>query len=167
MRKKALTIFASDKTVDQFNLVLGSLLCIFLISILFLKFSKPGNVNQIFSLTHSTGAELPMLDLSKKSSKYYQRILGRRKLFVAQSGLKVKKTAIADSGLANQAAGEDMQLLGIVSGAQGPQAIIMDPGTGKSFYCSGGEKINGFTVKNILENKVILEIDGVLKEIRL
>ena len=167
MRKKTLVIFASDKTVDQFNLVLAGLLFVFLMGILFLKFSTAGNVNQIFSLTHSTGAEVPVLNLSKKSSKYYERILGRRELFVAESGLQLKKESTVNPGLANQAVAEDMQLLGIISGAQGPQAIIMDPKTGKSFYCSGGEIINGFTVKNISENKVVLEIDGESKELRL
>ena len=136
-------------------------------SILFLKFSTPSNVNQIFSSTHNPGAEVPVLNLSKKSSKYYERILGRRELFAAQSGLRVKKNTSANSDVAPQAVAEEMQLLGIVSGAQGPQAIIMDPKTGQSFYCSGGEIINGFTVRNILENKVVLEIDGESKELRL
>ena len=168
MRKKTLAMFASDKITDHFNLVLGGLAFVFLIGILFLKFSTPANVNNIFSSAYSPGAEVPVLNLSKKSSKYYERILGRRELFIAQSGTKEKKTTfVANSGLANQAMREDMQLLGIVTGAQGPQAIIIDPKSGQSIYCSGGEMINGFTVRKILENKVILEIDGELKELRL
>ncbi len=159
---------AFDKTIGQFNLGLGGLLCVLLVSILFLKFSSPVNVEQIMSSTHKMAAELPVLNLSKKSSKYYQRILGRRELFVAQPGLKIKKAGSRmNSMLPTQAVGENLQLMGIVSGAQGPQAIIMDSKTGKSFYCSGGEKINGFTVKHVLENKVILEKDEGSIEIRL
>ena len=153
-----------DKTVDQFNLGLSGLLCVLLISILFIKFSRPLNVEQIMFSTHKTGVELPVLNLSKKSSKYYQRILGRREIFVAQPGLKLKK---AGSGINSVLPREDLQLLGIVSGAQGPQAIVMDSKTGESFYCSGGENINGFTVKSVLENKVILERDGESIEIKL
>jgi len=167
MEKKILTMSTFDKTVDQLNLVLAGLLCILLISILFLKFSSPVNVEQIMSSTYKTSAELPMLKISKKSSKYYQRILGRRELFVAQPGLRIKKAVSRVAGPADQISGGDLQLMGIVSGAQGPQAILMDTKTSKSFYCLVGEKINGFTVKDVLENKVILEKDGELIEIRL
>lgn len=159
---------AFDKTVDQFNLGLGVLLCVLLFSVLFLKYSSPGYNSYIISPAHKAEAELPVLNLAKKSDKYYERILGRRELFVAQPGLELKKAAsLSSEELPNQIGGEDLQLMGIVSGAQGPQAILMDPKTGKSFYCSGGEKINGFTVINVMENKVILEIDGQSKEIKL
>lgn len=120
------------------------------------------------SSTYNTAAELPVLNLSKKSSKYYQRILGRRELFVAQPGVQIKKPVSGSNPEpANQASAEELQLVGIVFGAQGLQAIIIDSKTGKSFYCLGGENINGFTVINVLENKVILERDGESKEIRL
>ncbi len=157
-----------DKTVDHVNLGLTVMAFVFLSSVLFLKFSKPDSIERIMASTHNAAAEIPLLNVSKKSSKYYQRILGRRELFVAQPGLRLKKIGSQSPQQAgSQSVGDDLQLLGIVSGAQGPQAIIMDSKTGQSFYCSGGEKINDFTVRDILENKVILENDGEMKEIRL
>ncbi len=168
MRKKKLMIPSFDKTVDRLNLGLVGLFCVLLLVIVFLKFSKPRSVEQIMSATDNARAELPLLKLSKKSSKYYQRILGRRELFVAQPGLRVKKVlGRTDLDRGERLRGADLQLLGIVSGAQGPQAILVDSKTGRSFYCSGGEKINDFTVKAVFENKVILERDEELIEIKL
>ena len=161
-----MTLLSFDRTADQINLTLAVLAFVFFVSILFLKFSKPENIGDILASTRNVIADFQVLNLSKKSSKYYERILSRRELFAAQTGLKVQKP---EPGHQTQdaAAGEDLQLLGIVTGAQGPQAIIMNTKSGQSYYCSGGEEINGFTVKSILENKVILENDGEMKEIRL
>lgn len=164
--RKTFTISAFDKSIDQINIAFALMVFVFLSCIVFLKFSRPENIEQIIESTHSAASNFQVLNLSKKSSKYYQRILGRRELFVAQAGIKVKKSSRLNA-LANESIGDDLQLLGIVSGAQGPQAIIMDSKSGKSFYCSGGEQISGFTVTDILENKVILKNDGETKEIRL
>ena len=166
MGKKAIAMGLSEKFVKKFNLGLIVLFCFLLLSILFLKVSKPKSIDQILSFGQQTAADLPVLNLTKKSSKYYQRILGRRELFVAQPGTKNKKTAPAAS-FEDSSSSSDLQLLGIISGVSGPQAIIADSKSGKSFYCSGGEKINDFTVIEVLESKVILERDEEKVELKL
>ena len=114
--RKTLTMSSFDKIVDHVNLGLAVLIFVFLLSVLFLKFSGPKNIEQIIALSQNAAAEIPLLNLSKKSSKYYQRILGRRELFIAQPGLKVKKTGSNGQVISAQIAGDDLQLLGIVSG---------------------------------------------------
>jgi type II secretory pathway component PulC len=104
----------------------------------------------------------------KKSEKYYERILTRRKLFTAQTGISAgqkknapQNTEQADSGLS------DLLLLGVVSGAQGPQAIISNVSNDRSFYCYGGENIEGFIVEQVKSDRVILKKNDETFELRL
>jgi hypothetical protein len=106
--------------------------------------------------------------LIKKSEKYYERILSRRKLFAAQTGVNPgqnkdseEKTTESGSKLS------ELQLLGIVSGTQGPQAIISNVTNDRSFYCYGGENVEGFIVSEVKTDKVILKKDNQIFELRL
>lgn len=111
---------------------------------------------------------IPELKIVKKSIKYYERILARRKLFAAQAGLKKSKTRIEFSlpdELGTQIS--DLQLQGIVTGARGPQAVISNIKTDQSYYCYLGERLDGFIIKEILSNKVIIEKAEETFELRL
>ena len=111
---------------------------------------------------------IPELKVIKKSLKFYERILSRERLFISSTGNGLVKARpdfplVADPGIQLS----DLQLMGIVSGAQGPQAIIANIKTDQSYYCCGGEGIGGFTVKEVLPAKVILEKDEETVELRL
>jgi hypothetical protein len=125
----------------------------------FLVFSSTALDPQI-SLSKKAMPGIASLNLVKKSEKYYERILTRRKLFMAQTGISsgqkketAQKTGQADLKLA------ELQLLGIVSGAKGLQAIISNLTNERSFYCYGGENVEGFIVEEVRSDKVILKKD--------
>ncbi len=104
----------------------------------------------------------------KKSIKYYERILTRRKLFIAQAGIRLpKKKDSALRASQSELGLSQLQLLGVVSGAKGPQAIISNLTNDRSFYCYGGEDIEGFIVKEVKSNRVILEKNDETFELRL
>ena len=106
---------------------------------------------------------VPKFKFVKKSVQYYDRILGRDSLFVAQSGAKTADAEPVEAGL--QAG--DLQLLGIVSGARGLQAIISETKTEQSYYCYAGELIEGIIVKEIFSDKVVLQRNEETFELRL
>ena len=168
MTKNKITVLPRyDRIVDAFNIVLSVSLCILVLVGVLMRFNSYSNVEKILADSRHSVSDLPILKFSKKSAKYYQRILGRRQIFAAQPSMGIKKNSISLLGEKGLARNIDFKLLGIISGAQGPQAILVDPKTGKSFYCSGGEIINGFTVKDVMETKVILQNADQNIEIRL
>lgn len=59
------------------------------------------------------------------------------------------------------------ELLGIVSAEGRSQALIRNIENGRTFYCTGGEKVNGFVVVEVLADKVILEQEGKRVELKL
>lgn len=166
IKKRITSISISDNIIDKLNLGLLGLVCILLISVVILSIVKPKSVDGILALSNQSTDILPELKLVKKSVKYYERILGRRALFVAQTGITNKKNEAAVM-LDSTASSAELELQGIISGPLGPQAIISNIQTGQSFYCSGGEAIDGFKVKEVLTNKVVLERDGEIFEMKL
>lgn len=168
LRKNLILSFFDDNFVKRINIVLTGLCCLFFIFLVVSVFFKPRGVQGLSSWTQRATADLPESKLSKKSPKYYQRILGRRSLFVAQPGLMDKKidsqATVFPEGRTNLF---DLQIVGIISGPQGLQAIISNEKTGQSFYCWGGENVDGFIVKQVFADKIILEKDDQLFEMRL
>ncbi len=59
------------------------------------------------------------------------------------------------------------ELLGIVSSGGKSQALIRNMESGKTFYCTGNEKLNGFIIKEVLDNKVILKRGDWIAELKL
>ena len=107
--------------------------------------------------------------LVKKSVKYYDRILSRRKLFVVQAGTGSDRQPVR-ARKEQEAGGLDIsqfQLLGIVSGSRGQQAIISDIKDDRSFYCYGGENIEGYTVEEVKTDSVLLKKDQQTFELKL
>jgi len=153
-----------EKNINVLNLILAGscVLCGFVLCLTIFNSGK----NKIIRLTTQKQIEdvVPDLKLVKKSLKYYERVLGRRKLFVAQPGLK-RKIAKKERGLVDMLTGSDLVLMGIVSGSGGPQAIISNSKTGQSFNCFGGESIDEIKVKEVLTDKVLLEVNGEVVEL--
>ncbi len=61
---------------------------------------------------------------------------------------------------------KDLTLNGIIAG-DNPQAIIEDTKNKKSYFLNKGQSINRMTVKDILQDRVILEVDGETLELTL
>ena len=61
---------------------------------------------------------------------------------------------------------KDLNLNGIIAG-DNPQAIIEDTKNKKSYFLNKGQSINRMTVKDILQDRVILEVDGETLELTL
>jgi hypothetical protein len=103
----------------------------------------------------------------KRSLKFYDRILSRRKLFAAQAGIENsgKKSEIITSQ--SEITFSELELLGIVTGAKGPQAIINNIKSDRSYYCYGQENIEGFLIEKVLNDRVILKKGEEKFELRL
>ncbi|RKY34463.1 MAG: hypothetical protein DRP78_06505 [Candidatus Omnitrophota bacterium] len=121
------------------------------------------------ALTCDSQVELmPGLDFLKKSMRYYEQNLNHKGLFVIHSGIKnepLKSIFSPEGDIAVKIS--DLQLQGIVAGTRGTQAMIMNVATNQQYCCSGGEIIGEFKVKEIQVDKVVLELDQQLYEIRL
>ena len=159
----------NNHTVNAVNWLNIAIAVIALVQIGFLLLGTFGNPKQIrldMSAQYqgkSTGNEFKV---SKKSKEYYERILSRRKLFVAQPGVKQRTEAKASLQQLGFGAA-DLQLLGVVSGVNGPQAIISESSSGKTIYCNLNDSVNGFVVVEILSKKVILDFNGERLELHL
>lgn len=59
-----------------------------------------------------------------------------------------------------------MTLVGIISG-DNPQAVIEDKAREKAYYLTVGQSLNGFTLEEIAEARVMLSFDGKRFELHL
>ncbi|MFH1459226.1 MAG: type II secretion system protein N [Candidatus Omnitrophota bacterium] len=154
------------KATDIINLIFGVIAGICLIILFSFMFSGTKNLDILQnSQNKKVGVNLELKSF-KKPIQYYERILSRRRLFLGQGLSETNKPASINTEQFNLRF-SDLQLLGVVSGAKGPQAIINDAKTDQSYYCSGNEEVGGFYVKEVLPNKVILELNGEKLELRL
>ena len=138
--------------------ILGALICFFYF------FAKNDTIIQTNQIVMPSEV-VPELKFSKKQLAYYDKILSRKNVFAAQPGLRKKGKGSFSKSI--DAMLEKLQLAGIVSGPQGPQAIINDLSTNRSVYCRNGEMVGGFKVKRVEIDKVILDSDGEEVELRL
>ncbi len=161
-------VWHKEKHIDILNLILifsASAIVFFLGAALF-----AGGKNIDFALKSQQRQInlVPELSFLKKSMQYYERILSQRRLFVAQSGVRKSGAKTAFSFVDKDAVLiSDLQLQGIISGAERPQAIIINTRTDQSYFCQGGENIVGFKVKEVQSDRVILEKDEEIIELRL
>ena len=153
---------------DAFNTILiitaFTLLCMFF----GMLFIGQKNINLKEEISLGQAELLPELKFLKKPITYYTQILERRGVFAAfiDSTLKKRKSEfLPQATLESQIS--DLQLQGIISGAQGPQAIVTNNKLNRSYYCVGGELIAGFKVQEVQPDKVILELDGEKIELKL
>ena len=160
-------IIAFDKKAGIIDYCNGFLLAFAVVAAIILAFSfRLGQRSATGALPFSKDSigGVPEFKFVKKSVQYYERVLGRERLFMAQSGTtETDKPEPVQSGLQVS----DLQLMGIVSGARGLQAIISEMKTEQSYYCYAGESIEGILIKEIYSDKVILERNGEKIELRL
>lgn len=98
----------------------------------------------------------------ERSFSYYERIFKTRNPFMS-SPKEVKRP---EKSLKERAS--DLILLGIISApGKFPQAVIKNKRTNKSYECKKGEKIEGLRIKEICEDKVILELGIETLELKL
>ncbi|MFH1062442.1 MAG: hypothetical protein V1747_06100 [Candidatus Omnitrophota bacterium] len=160
-------ILFRDKYISRVNIgliVFAGLLGIYFIFL----FSSSTALDIETSLGRKAMPGITSLNLVKKSEKYYERILTRRKLFMAQTGVSSgQKKESSEKTVRSDLKLSELELQGIVSGAQGPQAIISNVTNERSFYCYGGENVEGFIVTEVKSDKVILKKDDEIFELRL
>lgn len=110
----------------------------------------------------------PNLASNIKSLSFYENLFKSKKIFKV---LGKEETSFQQRGVELQISLEKefskFELLGIVSSGGRSQALIKDNTSGRTFYCSGGEKIDGFIVKEVLSDKVILERGEWAAELRI
>ncbi|MBU1043693.1 MAG: hypothetical protein KJ915_04760 [Candidatus Omnitrophica bacterium] len=160
-------IISRDKYINCVNIGLISLAGLLLIYFSGLFFNQT-DINIETSLGKKAMPAMASLELVKKSEKYYERILTRRKLFIAQSGIvSGEKKDLAVKDVQTDLSLGQLILLGIVSGGQGPQAIISNITNDRSFYCYGGENVEGFIVDQVKSDRVILKKNDETFELRL
>ncbi|MCP4649846.1 MAG: hypothetical protein GY853_07200 [PVC group bacterium] len=148
-----------------FNILLVVFAILFAGGLLWLQFFSEPNIVFNFRHQNSMSESVTGMKFLKKPMDYYERILSRKRLFVAQPGVKrIKKTGLS---MSLDVLLDELQLQGIVSGPQGPQAIIFNAKTNRSHYCQGGETIGGFIVKEVLPDKVVLDRDNEEVELKL
>jgi len=108
----------------------------------------------------------PKIDV--KNSSYYENLFNKKNIFKA---LAVKQALAPVQKIKSEKNLEQefsmFELLGVVSSGGKSQALIENVNSGKTFYCVGGERLNGFVVKEVLDNKVILEQGDRTFELRL
>ncbi len=108
----------------------------------------------------------PKLDI--KNVSHYENLFKGKNLFKIlgkkETPLPQKKTEVKvdlEKELSK------FELLGIISSGGKSQALIKNIESGKTFYCTGNEKLNGFVIKEVLDNKVILKQGDWIAELRL
>ncbi|MFH2139030.1 MAG: type II secretion system protein N [Candidatus Omnitrophota bacterium] len=151
--------------LDIINTLLTCGLLVLIMAVISLKFmGKNDNILNLKYSAEQTGI-IPELKIFKKPLDYYEKILSRKDLFIGQPQVKNLKSKVTGANNGGQLS--ELELMGIVSGPQGPQAIINNSKTDRSFYCQGGENLGDFTVKKVYLDRVLLERDGEELELRL
>lgn len=105
--------------------------------------------------------------VSVKDGEYYINLFRDKNLFKVlgkeKSPFVVEEEAVLDAGKELT----KFELLGIVSSGGTSKALIKDAVSGKTFYGAVGEKLDGFAIKEIMPDKIILEREGKTFELKL
>ncbi len=154
--------------IARFNMALVLLAFILCVSLVFAFLKGRKDVNFSMQAQSNSLSIVPELNFTKKSIKYYERVLSRRQAFIAGQAEK-KEAPIPEVSLGAGIEVEisDLQLQGIFSSARGLKAMIENTKTSQSFDCIGGEVIGGFVVKEVFPDKVILQKGEEKIELRL
>jgi hypothetical protein len=96
------------------------------------------------------------MPIETKSYSYYSNRISARNIFGPGSNIESQGSGMESSA---ELSGGDLGLVGIVPGND-PQAIIEEKKNQKTYYLLKGQSINGITVENINEDKVVLEYRG-------
>ncbi|MDO8535932.1 MAG: hypothetical protein Q7S30_02860 [Candidatus Omnitrophota bacterium] len=95
------------------------------------------------------------MPIETKSYSYYSNRMSGKSMFGAGSYMQTESQAPGSDASA-ETSGGDLGLVGIIPGDT-RQAIVEDKKNQKTYYLIKGQSINGITVEDISEDKVILE----------
>lgn len=129
---------------------------------------KP-DLNWVFSRVakvNTPGQEIPSIP-SLKPFEEYLAAINKRNLFIPPTAAPVAapeagQAAVADSTAAKML--EDLQLVGIAWGAY-PEAMIRDKKENRTHFLKEEQVFKGIKVKQILKDRVIVELGGLQKEL--
>ncbi|MFH1857124.1 MAG: hypothetical protein ABH836_07910 [Candidatus Omnitrophota bacterium] len=109
------------------------------------------------------------IKVPEKKLDYYLNIFKGKELFktIVKEKIPVAEKSENDVLMDLRKELSKYELVGVISSDGVSKALIKDTQTGKTFYCSGGENMDGFLVKDVLPNKVILEKEGRTLELGL
>lgn len=98
------------------------------------------------------------MPIETKGYSYYSNRMSGRNMFVGGSSIQTESQG---SGMEPSAelSGGNLGLVGIIPGGN-PQAIVEDKKNQKTYYLVKGQSINGITLEDINEDKVVLEYRG-------
>ncbi len=155
-KKTGFNIFSNLKILNRVLTVIVGILVIFLITDMVMSNQ---NQNKIFAGTVGMGAwqfqKKPIILLKKLS--FYEEAASKRDLFNPPEAVAAKSVAGANPQLAELT--KDLSLVGIYWGTH-PEAMIEDTQAKKTYFLKRGDQINGLKIKNILNDRVILEYRG-------
>lgn len=101
-----------------------------------------------------------------KSKEYYVNLFGTKNLFRVLAKEK-SSFSVEEAMVDSEMELARFELLGIVSSGGAAKALIKDTRSGKTFYGAVGEKLATFAIKEIMSNKIILEREGEIFELKL
>lgn len=155
-----------------FLLVVGVILSILFLALKLHEYYQTNSDSTYNKLSYSSSQlqkefrYKPKLDI--KNVSYYEKLFKSKNLFKVLGKKKAplpQKKIEVEIDLEKELS--KFELLGIVSSGGRSQALIKNMESGKTFYCSGGERLNGFVVKEVLADKVILKQGEWIAELRL
>lgn len=95
------------------------------------------------------------MPIETKSYSYYSNKVSGKSIFGAGSSIQMESQG-GEVDSSSELSGGNIGLVGIIPGDP-PQAIVEDKKSQKTYYLAKGQSINGITVEDISENKVVLE----------
>jgi hypothetical protein len=98
------------------------------------------------------------MPVETKGYAYYSNKMSGRNIFAGGSSIQTESQASGTEPSAEMSGG-NLGLVGIVPG-DNPQAIVEEKKNQKTYYLLKGQSINGITVEDIKEDKVVLEYGG-------
>jgi hypothetical protein len=150
------------KVFNKYTVIIAALVAVYLVLDIMLV-SPSRQASKFIARTAASGvaAIVPAqatMPIETKSYSYYSNRMSGRSIF--SSGPYIQ-TDLQGSGMEPSAelSGGNLGLVGIVPGAS-PQAIVEDKKNQKTYYLVKGQSINGISVEEINEDKVVLEYKG-------
>jgi hypothetical protein len=115
----------------------------------------PSRVN-IPDIQQQNTKQEPVINQSSiKPLEFYRAGIANQEMFHSQPAQEAaRSTAAVSHDILN-----DINLIGVIAG-DNPQAVIEDKKTGKTFYVSKGQLIGELQVEEILDGKIILNLNG-------
>lgn len=146
------------KVFNMYTLVVAAVIAGYLILDMILV-NPSRKVALLVAKTSASGsiarAARKTMPIETKGYSYYSNKVSGKNIFGAGSSTQMESQS---SGIESSAelSGGNLGLVGIIPG-DSPQAIVEDKKSQKTYYLAKGQSINGITVEEISENKVVLE----------